>query len=119
MTEEEPEKNYPIKSLHEFLSELDREWSRFKTGALLSLFLVSALLVVPTLQLFFSVNGIGIWNLVVFPLGLALLLYVAWMMIHQYKFLRRWERRMRLLVHLEEELISGKLGEKLNNSAES
>jgi len=110
VTENEPEKTYPIKTMHEFLSELDKEWSRFKSGSLASLFIVCTLLLGSSLGLLGSARtGLEVWNLIIFPFAIALLLYVAWAMVAQYRFYRRWERRMRLLVHLEEELISGKL----------
>jgi len=112
MTEKEPEKTFPIKSLHEFLSELDKEWSRFKSGSLVSIFVASALLVGSFFRLFGSARpDLEVADLIIFPSAMVLLLYVIWAMVAQYRFFRKWENRMRLLVRLEEELISGKLDE--------
>ena len=41
MSEEKP---YPVRTIHDFLSELDRDWGRFRTGSLIG-FLASAFLV--------------------------------------------------------------------------
>ena len=112
MTEKEPEKTFPIKSLHEFLSELDKEWSRFKSGALVSIFIACALLAGSFLRLFGPPRpALEVGDLIIFPSATAFLLYIIWAMVAQYRFFRKWENRMRLLVRLEEELISGKLGE--------
>ena len=38
MTKESHEdKQYPVKSLHDFLFELDKEWTKFRNGTLISL----------------------------------------------------------------------------------
>lgn len=112
MTEKEPEKILPIKSLHEFLSELDKEWSRFKSGSLVSIFIACTLLVGSFFRLFGSPRpDLEVWDLIISPFAMVSLLYVMWAMVAQYRFFRKWENRMRLLVRLEEELISGKLGE--------
>jgi len=37
MGEEKNEKPYPFRSLHDFLSELDREWGKFRNGSLFGL----------------------------------------------------------------------------------
>ncbi len=44
MTENEPEQIYPVKTLHDFLSEFNKEWYRFKRGTLISLTILSTLL---------------------------------------------------------------------------
>lgn len=112
MTEKEPEKIFPIKSLHEFLSELDKEWSRFKSGSLVSIFFACTLLVASFFRPFGPARaGLEVGDLIIFPFATVFLLYIIWAMVAQYRFFRKWENRMRLLVRLEEELISGKLGE--------
>ena len=112
MTEKEPEKTFPIKSLHEFLSELDKEWRRFKSGSLVSIFISCALLLGSFLRLFgHARTGLEVGDLIIFPFAMVFLLYIIWAMVAQYRFFKKWENRMRLLVRLEEELISGKLDE--------
>ena len=112
MTEKEPEQTFPIKSLHEFLSELDKEWSRFKSGSLVSIFIACALLVGSFFRLFGPARtGLEVGDLIIFPFAMVFIPYAIWAIVTQYRFFRKWENRMRLLVRLEEELISGKLGE--------
>jgi len=112
MTEKEPEKTFPIKSLHEFLSELDKEWNRFKSGSLVSIFIACTLLIGSVYRLSGPVRtGLEVLDLVISSFATVFLLYIIWAMVAQYRFFRKWENRMRLLVRLEEELISGKLGE--------
>ena len=113
MTEKEPEKTFPIKSLHEFLFELDKEWSRFKSGSLVGIFIACALLVFSCFHIFGSAKrgSLEVVDLLILPLAIVFLLYGIGAMVAQYRFFRRWERRMRLLVHLEEELISREFNE--------
>jgi cobalamin biosynthesis protein CobD/CbiB len=110
MSEEKREKIYPVKALHDFLSELNREWRRFKRGTLISLFILSTLLVTFVL-LFFRALRQGVDIVVyVFPVVLAIfLIYSIHIMLAQYRFFRKWGHRMDQLVSLEEKLMSGKL----------
>ncbi|MFQ5758781.1 MAG: hypothetical protein ACE5IF_03815 [Candidatus Bathyarchaeia archaeon] len=124
MTEEEKrERPYPLRSLHDFLSELDREWSKFRTGALISMIASGALLVfyVPRLLLSLLVALRRpprppliniIFDIVLLVLITALLIYSIYAMTAQYRFFSKWERRIGLLLHLEEKLIGEKLEEK-------
>jgi O-antigen/teichoic acid export membrane protein len=111
MTQKEPEKAYPIRSLHKFLSELDKEWSGFKLGSLVTIIITCALLISSFFRLFGPARTGLVGDLIIFPIAIVFLIYVFWVMVAQYRFFRRWERRMRALVRLEEELISGKLDE--------
>lgn len=112
MTEKEPEKTYPIKTLHEFLSELNKEWNRFKSGSLASIFIACMLLIASFFRLLGSTRtGLEIVDFVIFPFTTAFLLYVIWATFAQYRFFRKWERRMKLLIDLEEELIKGEFSE--------
>ena len=112
MSEKESEKIYPVKTLHEFLSELNKEWRRFKRGTLMSLFILSMLLVA-FVPLFFRAIGLGVDAVVfIFPIILAVfLIYSIRIMIVQYRFFRKWGHRMEQLVSLEEKLMSEKLEE--------
>jgi len=113
MNEEKPEQIYPVKTLHEFLSELNREWRRFKRGTMLSIFIIS-LLLIASVGVFYRVARLGLEITdVIFVLVLAtLLLYSLYAMVGQYRFFRKWGHRMALLVELEEKLMSDKLGDK-------
>jgi membrane protein implicated in regulation of membrane protease activity len=112
MTEEKHEKTYPIRSLHDFLFELDREWSKFRTGALISMIASSVLLVFFVLRsLLLAFRRLDVVDVMFLVFVAIFLIYSIYAMFAQYRFFNRWERRMGLLLHLEEELMSKKLGE--------
>ena len=113
MTERETEKAYPVKTLHEFLSELNREWSRFKRGALISIF-ISGMLIIALVSVFIRSlrNGFEITDIIFTIILLAFLLYSMRLMIIQFRFFRKWEYRMTRLVSLEEKLMADKPEEK-------
>jgi membrane protein implicated in regulation of membrane protease activity len=113
MREEESEKIYPVKTLHEFLSELNKEWRRFKSGTLISLLILSALLAA-FVPLFFRAIRLDLDIFVfIFPIVLSVfLIYSIRIMIVQYRFFRKWGHRMEQLVSLEENLMNEKLEEK-------
>ncbi len=107
MSEEKPEQMYPVKTLHEFLSELNREWRRFKTGALVSLTILSTLLVVFVLLFFRALRHDADIIVYVFPVILAaFVIYSLRIMVIQYRFFRKWGHRMDQLVILEEKLMN-------------
>ena len=103
------EKPYPVRSLHDFLSELDREWTKFRNGTLIGLassvilFLVVVYLVLRARH--FEFGFLGFVLLIIVGVLLA---YSIYAMVAQYRFLNKWERRIGLLVHMEEEMLSEK-----------
>lgn len=111
---EERERPYPLRSLHDFLSELDREWSKFRTGTLISMIASGAFSVFFVLRLLVAIKRPRppIVDIIVLMVIVAFLVYSAYAMIAQYRFFSKWERRIGLLLHLEERLISEKLEEK-------
>jgi hypothetical protein len=113
MVDEKNDKVYPVKSLHEFLYELDKEWSKFRNGTLISLvssgvlfFFVVAILL-RTRHL-----GLGLIDFILLLLVGILLAYSIYAMYSQFRFFNRWERRIGLLLHLEDEILAEKLAEK-------
>ncbi len=114
MSQEKNDKVYPIRSLHEFLYELDNEWSKFRNGSLITI--VSSAITL----------GIILWLIVVIrrlrgpaPVEflflfavIALLGYSIYATYSQYRFFNKWERRVGLLLHIEDELAADKLGDK-------
>ena len=112
MSEEKNEKPYPVKSLHDFLFELDREWSKFRNGTLIGL-ISSGFLFIVVLWLILIMRRLDL------GLGVPLFLIVAgvflgysiYAMYSQYRFFNKWERRIGLLLHLEEEILASKLDE--------
>jgi len=111
--QEKPEKLYPIRSLHDFLSELDREWSKFRTGSLVGMIASGALLVFFITRLLFVAIRLRNFVDIIFMIVIAFfLVYSTYTLFVQYRFFSKWERRIGLLVHLEEKLISEKFEEK-------
>lgn len=107
MTEQENERAYPVKTLHEFLSELDREWGRFKRGALISIF-ISSMLILALVSVAIRVLRLGLVDISDAIFAILLLTFLAYsvrLMVGQYRFFRRWEKRMDRLVNLEEKLM--------------
>ena len=112
MGKEKTEKPYPVKSLHDFLFELDKEWSKFRNGTLIGL-ISSGFLFIVVLWLILIMRRLDL------GLGVPLFLVVAgvfigysiYAMYSQYRFFNKWERRIGLLLHLEEEILAGKLDE--------
>ncbi len=106
MTQEETDKPRPIKTIHEFISEINREWGRLKRGAVISIIISSILLVAfgflfaATLQRGFVASGI-----ILLLLLAGLLVYCIYLMVLQLRFFRKWENRMTKLFTLEERLL--------------
>lgn len=110
MSEEKTEKPYPVKSLHDFLFELDREWSKFRNGTLLGL-ISSGFLFVVVLWLMLIIRrlDLGLGAFLFLVVAGVFLGYSIYAMHSQYRFFNKWERRIGLLLHLEEEILAGKL----------
>ena len=101
------ENAYPVKTLHEFLSELNREWSRFKRGSLISIF-ISTMLLIAFVSVFtrsLRAGFVEIVDVIFAILLVAFLLYSIRLMIVQYRFFRKWKYRMTRLFNLEEKLM--------------
>jgi membrane protein implicated in regulation of membrane protease activity len=112
MANEKDDTIYPVKSLHDFLYELDREWNKFRNGTLISLVSSGVFFVVVIWLIlrarFLDLGLLGFFFLV---FGGAFLAYSIYALYSQYRFFSRWERRIGLLLHVEDELLA-KLNEK-------
>ena len=109
---EEQEKLYPVKSLHDFLYELDKEWGKFRTGALISMIASGSLLVFFVLRfLLLAIRRVDVIDVMFLTFVAIILVYSVYAMLAQYRFFNKWERRIGLLLHLEEELMKKKLEE--------
>ena len=111
MPEEKSEdKQYPVKSLHDFLFELDKEWTKFRNGTLIGL-ASSAVLFIVVMWLILRTRhfGLGLIGFVLLILAAVLLAYSIYAMYAQYRFLNKWERRIGLLLHMEEQMLTEKL----------
>jgi hypothetical protein len=103
------EKLYPVRSLHDFMFELNREWTKFRNGTLIGLissgvlFLFVVSLILRTRRL-----GLGLIDFSLLLIAGALLGYSIYAMYSQYRFFSRWERRVGLLLHMEENMLAEK-----------
>jgi len=106
------DKLYPVKSLHDFLFELDQEWNKFRNGTLLAL-VSSGFLFIIVIWLILRTRhfGLSFIDFVFFVVAAVIAGYSIYAMYSQYRFLNKWERRLGLLVHLEEQMLSKKLEE--------
>ena len=110
--ESQEDKQYPVRSLHDFLFELDKEWTKFRNGTLIGLASSAVLfLVVLFLILRDRHYGLGWIGFVLLVIAAVILAYSVYAMVAQYRFLNKWERRIGLLLHMEEEMLSEKLEE--------
>jgi len=107
MTKQEYEKTYPVKTVHEFLSEIDHEWGRFKRGAIISAFIsIMLILALVSASIIALRRGLGdVGDTIFIGLLLAFLVYNVYLMIGQFRFFRKWEKRMTRLATLEEKLM--------------
>jgi len=107
------DKQYPVKSLHDFLFELDKEWSKFRNGALISL-ISSSIMFIIVVGVLFRVRrlGLGPADFIILILAGVFLAYSIYVMYSQYRFFSRWERRVYLLLRTEQDLLSEKLDDK-------
>jgi hypothetical protein len=110
MAEEKNEKAYPVKSLHDFLFELDMEWSKFRNGTLMGLVSSGFLFVVVIwLIIIARRSDLGVAVFLFLAAASVFLAYSIYAMYSQYRFFNKWERRVGLLLHLEEEILAEKL----------
>ena len=111
MPEEKPERDYPVSSLHDFLSELDMEWNKFRTGSLIGFIVSCALLVFSSLSLLVTLAEGRVTDFIFMIIVTIFLTYSVYALFAQHRFFKRWERRIGLLLHLEETLIEKSLEE--------
>jgi len=116
MSEKEDSKSYPLKSLHDFLLEIDKEWDRFRTASLIGIVTSGVLLfflIVRLLGVLAKIRRsglIGVLDEFVFLiLVAAFVIYEITLLYGQYRFFKRWNRRLALLLHLEEKLMEEKM----------
>jgi hypothetical protein len=113
MTKEpKQDKQYPVKSLHDFLFELDREWTKFRNGTLIGL-ISSGILFLLVVWLLLRIRhlGLGLIDFVLLIFAGIFLGYSIYAMYSQYRFFNRWERRVGLLLHMEEQMLTEKIDE--------
>lgn len=107
MDEREEGPQLPLRTLHDFLFEIDREWNRFRTGSLVSV-ITSILLFVLFLPRFFlyTLRRGGPFDKLFAVAIIGTLFYNAYLAWGQHQFYRRWEKRLGLLLHFEEKILA-------------
>jgi hypothetical protein len=100
------DRDLPIKSIHDFLTEIDEGWSKFKTGSLLSI-ATTCLLMIMFIPRYFilTIKQPGYIDTVIAIGIVAALIATIYLSYRQYRFYGRWEKRIELLIHLEKELM--------------
>jgi hypothetical protein len=109
---EKQEKRYPLRSLHDFLYELDKEWDRFRTGSLIGLVVSGALLVFSVFRFLSALRNRAVFDIIFMLIIIVALVYTVSALLAQHRFFKRWERRIGLLLHMEEEILGEELDEK-------
>jgi hypothetical protein len=106
MGEEKRERRLPVRALHEFLFEISEAWDRFRTGSLVTMVLSGILLIVlvPRLLILHFRRGDFVESLVYLSIivGLSYNLWIGW---KQHEFYKKWEKRIGVLMHEEEDLL--------------
>lgn len=108
--ESNEEKIYPVKSLHDFLFELDKEWTKFRNGTLIGL-LSSGILFLLVVWLLLRTRhfGLGLIDFVLLIFSGIFLGYSIYAMSSQFRFFSKWERRIGLLLHMEDQILAQKI----------
>ena len=106
---EKQEPQYPLRSLHDFLYELDKEWDRFRTGSLIGVIVTFLLLLVSILLMLTAVKQGEVVGVMLMIAIIGALLYTVMALRAQHSFFRKWERRIGLLLHMEEKILSEEL----------
>lgn len=106
MTDKEKQDMYPVRTMHEFLYQVEHETNRFKRGAVISILISAFMLVLIVVVLYaliprgYSASGITLIGVLT-----GLLVYSIYLMSFQYRFFRRWEKRLNQLNQLEAKLM--------------
>lgn len=103
---EKDQRDLPVRAIHDFLSEIENEWSRFKTGSLLSI-ITTCLLMIMFIPRYFilTIRQPGYIDTLI-AIGIIMaLFYTIYLSYRQHQFYARWEKRIELLIHLEKELL--------------
>ncbi len=103
------ETRYPLRSLHDFLYELDKEWDKFRTGSLIGVIVSFFLLLASFIIMLVAVRERSVLGVIFMLLIAGALIYTVTALLAQHRFFKRWERRIGILIHMEEQIISEKV----------
>jgi hypothetical protein len=105
------ESKYPLRSLHDFLYELDSEWDRFRTGSLIGVLVSCALLVFSFIRALSALRNRATFDLIFMVIIIGALVYTISALYTQHQFFKKWERRIGLLLQMEEKILDKELEE--------
>jgi peptidoglycan biosynthesis protein MviN/MurJ (putative lipid II flippase) len=106
MTEKENQEVYPVRTMHEFLYQVEHETNRFKRGAVISILISALMLVLIAFVLYALIpRGYSVSGVILIGVLAGLLVYSIYLMSFQYRFFRRWEKRLNQLNALEANLM--------------
>lgn len=106
--QERDQRDLPIRTLHDFLTEIEEEWGRFKNGSLLSVIMTSLLMLMFIPRYFLLTirqGGPGHVDTIIALGIIAALLCSVYLSYRQHQFYAKWEKRIALILHVEEELL--------------
>lgn len=103
---EKDQPDLPIRALHDFLTEIEEEWGRFKNGKPPQHHHDNPTHAhVPSTLLHRDDTPTRVPDTLI-ALGIVVtLLYTIYLSYRQHVFYAKWEKRIALLLHLEEELM--------------
>jgi hypothetical protein len=105
MTEKDQEM-YPVRTMHEFLYQVEHETNRFKRGAVISILISALMLVLMTVvSIELIPRGFAVSGIILLAVLAGFLVYSIYLMSFQYRFFRKWEKRLNKLNQLEEKLM--------------
>ena len=105
MSEDKKERRLPIRSLHEFLFEISEAWDGFRTGSMITMIVSGILIVLLTPRLIVLHFRRGDFESVIYLAIIIGLSYNLWNSWKQHQFYKKWEKRIGVLMHEEEELL--------------
>jgi ABC-type uncharacterized transport system permease subunit len=108
MSEEKGKTNCPLRPLHDF-SELDREWDKFRPGSLIGVVVSTALMIFSSFRLLAALKNRAPLDFLFMIVVTVSLVFTIYALLAQHRFFQKWERRIGLLLHFEDKLISEKL----------
>lgn len=103
---EDQRQNLPIQTLHDFLFQINNEWNRLRNGSLLSIVTTIMLFILFMPRYFLlTLRQRGVFDTIIALGIISVLIYNVYLAYRQFRFYQRWERRLGLLLHIEEELL--------------
>ncbi|MCW4028970.1 MAG: hypothetical protein NWE92_04910 [Candidatus Bathyarchaeota archaeon] len=106
MNQKDPEEVYPVRTMHEFLYQVEKETNRFKRGAVISIMVSALMLVVLVFVAYMTIlRSFAASGIILLAVLAGVLVYSIYLMSFQYRFFRKWENRLNRLSMLEEKMM--------------